>query len=65
MQLRIIYICSFEICNRCKWLECNMGKPSRIGRFTFLHIPYRSKVELPVPTTYGMTNSETEMCMWK
>ena len=35
MQLRII--CSLEINNLCKWLDCNMGKLSRIISFyTFL-----------------------------
>ena len=50
-----------EIHNWCKWFDCNMGKKLRI-----VHIPYRCNIEQPDTRQHnGMTNSETEMCMWK
>ena len=43
MQSRII--CSLEIDNWCKWLDCNMGKKARIACLDC--IPYRCKIEQP------------------
>ena len=34
--------------------------------YKYIYIPYRSKVGQPdAPQHNGLTNSETEMCMWK
>ena len=43
MQPRII--CSLELHNWWKWLDCNMGKLSWSQELNVMTIPYRYKVE--------------------
>ena len=62
MQSRII--CSIEIHNCYKWLDCKIGMKLRIA--CFYSIPYICKMVQPDTLQHnGMTNSEIEICMWK